>query len=97
MGWAMHAIAALQLGETVTIKPRGQSMRPRVADGQEVTVSPIDESGVRVGDVVLCRVKGRELLHLVKAVDGSRVQIANNAGHVNGWIGMNSIYGKAHI
>jgi hypothetical protein len=30
----------------------------------------------------------------VKAIDGSRFQIGNNRGFINGWIGPNSIYGK---
>jgi hypothetical protein len=46
------------------------------------------------GDVVLCKVYGREFLHLVKAVQDGRFQIGNNKGHVNGWVGANGIYGK---
>jgi hypothetical protein len=34
---------------------------------------------------VLCKVRGAEYLHLVKAIQGSRFQIGNNRGHVNGW------------
>jgi hypothetical protein len=97
MGWASHAIEALGRNETVTIKPRGHSMKGRVADGQEVTVSPVEHSKLQVGDVVLCKVKGREYLHLIKAIDGDRFQIGNNKGHINGWIGKNGVYGKADV
>jgi len=34
-----------------------------------------------------------EYLHLVKAIQGSRYQIGNNLGRINGWIGPNSIFG----
>lgn len=97
MGWATHAIEALGRGETVTIKPRGHSMEPRVKDGQEVSVSPVDLTTLAVDDVVLCKVRGKEYLHLVKAIDGDRFQIGNNKGHINGWIGKHGIYGKADV
>jgi hypothetical protein len=85
MGWASGAIAKLQRGEAVTIRPRGTSMEPKVHDGQEVTLRPATASDVRVGDIVLCRVGGNEYLHLVKAVSGERVLIGNNRGRINGW------------
>jgi hypothetical protein len=47
-----------------------------------------------VGDIVLCKVRGAEYLHLVKAIQGSRFQIGNNRGHVNGWVGPNAIFGR---
>ena len=50
-----------------------------------------------VDDVVLCKVGGRQYLHLIKAIDGNRFLIGNNRGGVNGWIGYNSIYGKADV
>lgn len=47
-----------------------------------------------VDDVVLCRVKGAEYLHLIKAIQGQRFQIGNNRGYINGWIGPHSIFGR---
>ncbi|HKQ91470.1 MAG TPA: hypothetical protein VJZ77_12330 [Blastocatellia bacterium] len=43
---------------------------------------------------MLCKVKGHEYLHLVKAIQGQRFQIGNNKGRINGWITASSIYGK---
>jgi hypothetical protein len=43
---------------------------------------------------VLCKVNGRQYLHLVKAVQGGRFQIGNNRGHVNGWVSASCIYGR---
>src|SRR5262245_54907543 len=43
---------------------------------------------------VLCKVNGRQYLHLVKAIDGNRFQIGNNRGRINGWISAHGIYGK---
>lgn len=94
MGWATAAIGKLQAGEQVLIHPRGNSMRPLVNSGDPVLVDP-DISNLKKGDIVLCKVRGRQYLHLVKALEGQRVQIGNNKGHINGWVGINSVYGKA--
>ena len=94
MGWATELIAKLQTGQTVQFRPRGHSMAGKIESGQLCTVEPIDPSAVKVGDVVLCKVRGREYLHLVKAVQGGRFQIGNNRGRVNGWVTAGSIYGR---
>jgi SOS-response transcriptional repressor LexA len=94
MGWASHYIAKLKSGETVSFRPRGNSMSGKIESGQLCTVKPIDTKNVEVGDIVLCKVKGHEYLHLVKAIQGQRFQIGNNKGRINGWITANSIFGK---
>jgi hypothetical protein len=94
MGWASHYIAKLKNGETVSFRPRGNSMSGKIESGQLCTVEPIDLEHIGVGDIVLCKVKGREYLHLVKAIQGQRFQIGNNKGRINGWISANSIFGK---
>jgi hypothetical protein len=94
MGWASHYIAKLKNGETVSFRPRGNSMSGKIESGQLCTVEPIDPSNIEVGDIVLCKVKGYEYLHLVKAIQGQRFQIGNNKGRINGWITANSIFGK---
>jgi len=93
MGWADFAIKALQEGKTVTIKPTGGSMKGKVDSGSKVTVEPISLDKIEIGDIVLCKVKGRQYLHLVKAKDKSRFLIGNNKGFTNGWT--SAVYGKA--
>ena len=94
MGWATAYIAQLRGGETVSFRPRGNSMSGKTESGQLCTVSPVNPATVKVGDVVLCKVNGREYLHIVKAIQGSRFQIGNNRGRINGWISASSIFGK---
>ena len=94
MGWAINYIQKLKNGETVSFRPRGNSMTGRINSGQLCTVVPITEGELKVNDIVLCKVKGREYLHLIKAIQDSRFQIANNHGFINGWISFNSIFGK---
>ena len=94
MGWATQYIAKLQKGETVSFRPRGHSMSGKIESGQLCTVAPVDPATVKVGDFVLCKVRGREYLHLVKAIQGQRFQIGNNRGHINGWVTAGSIFGR---
>ena len=95
MGWASGYIERLLRGETVKCRPRGHSMTPRIHSRQEYTIVPIKPGDkLYVDDVVLCRVKGKEYLHLIKAIQEDRYQIGNNHGLINGWIGPASIFGK---
>jgi hypothetical protein len=69
-------------------------MRGKIESGQSCTVAPVDAATLQVGDIVLCRVRGAEYLHLIKAIQGGRFQIGNNRGGINGWIGANGIFGR---
>jgi len=93
--WADNYIKQLQNGETVQFRPRGGSMTGRIESGQLVTVEPLNGRGPQVGDAVLCKVEGRQFLHLVKAIEGDneRFQIGNNKGRINGWTKWYNIYG----
>jgi hypothetical protein len=93
MGWATELIAKLQAGETVQFRPRGHSMKGKIESGQLCTVVPAPDE-LKAGDIVLCKVNGKQYLHLIKAVQGARYQIGNNRGRVNGWVSRHSIYGK---
>lgn len=94
MGWASRYIEKLLAGEIVSFRPRGNSMIGKIESGQLCTVEPVDPDSIAVGDIVLCKVKGHEYLHLVKAIQGKRFQIGNNRGRINGWVTANSIFGK---
>ena len=94
MGWATAYLEKLRNGETVRFRPHGHSMQGKIESGQLCTVEPVPPEELRVGDIVLCKVNGREYLHLVKAIQGERFQIGNNRGRINGWIGPSGIFGK---
>lgn len=95
MGWASGYITKLLEGKTVQFRPRGNSMQPRIESGQLCTVTPLGDDVVQPNDIVLCKVHGKEYLHLVKAVrHGGLYQIGNNKGHINGWINRKSVFGK---
>jgi phage repressor protein C with HTH and peptisase S24 domain len=95
MGWATAAIDRLRQGQAVVLRPRGHSMAGKVDDGDLVTVEPLGERELRVGDIVLVRRHGREYLHLVMATQGGRYLIGNHRGGVNGWVGRHAIAGIA--
>lgn len=93
MGWATGYIEKLQTNETVSFRPRGNSMTGKIESGQLCTVEPVN-GVLEKGDIVLCKVAGKQYLHLIKAIQGDRFQIGNNKGYINGWIGRNCIFGK---
>ncbi len=93
MGWATGHIERLQQGETVSFRPRGHSMKGKVDNGALVTVEPVGERTLAVGDIVLCKVGGNQYLHIIKAMRGPSYQIGNNRGGINGWISRGNIYG----
>ena len=92
MGWATYHIQNLLEGKTIQFRPHGSSMKGKIESGQLVIVKPVDRE-IQIGDIVLCKVKGKEYLHLVKAIRNGQYQIGNNRGYINGWITINSIYG----
>lgn len=95
MGWAASYIAKLKNGETVSFRPRGNSMKGKIESAQLCTVEPVaDCSSLRKGDIVLCNVNGAKYLHLIKAIQGKRFRIGNNRGRINGWVGANSIFDR---
>jgi hypothetical protein len=94
MGWATFAIEKLKNGHPVIIRPRGNSMAGLIKSGSLVEIKPLGKNSVIAKhDIVLCRVKGREYLHLVGAIQDNRYLIQNNRGHINGWITRDNIYG----
>lgn len=91
MSWANQYIEKLAAGETVQFRPRGGSMSGKIESGQLVTVAPVKLEELEKGDIVLCKVNGKQYLHLVKAIRGAQVQIGNNKGLINGWT--STVYG----
>jgi hypothetical protein len=95
MAWADAAIEQLRRGETAVVRPRGNSMTPRVRSGDACELEPVgDPSALRRGDVVLVKVKGTVYLHLITALEKERVQIGNNHGRINGWTSKANVYGR---
>jgi len=96
MNWQFH-IENLQNGNTVSFRPKGNSMQPKIESGNLVTVSP-DTSSLSEGDIVFCKVNGNYYVHLVKAKktegDKKLFLIGNNKGGINGWVTQTSIFGK---
>src|SRR5688572_12434204 len=78
MSWASASIALLCAGRRVQVRPRGNSMRPRIESGALCTLEPLgDDVELEANDIVLCSVRGTHYLHLIKAVQGGRYLIGN--------------------
>lgn len=95
MGWATQHIERLQTGEQAVFRPHGNSMTGRIESGQLCTVAPLTKhTELQIGDVVLCKVGGKQYLHLIKDVNGNKYLIGNNHGRINGWTDRRHIYGR---
>lgn len=92
---AWHQLMADNAPAELTIRPRGHSMEPLVHDRELVTIRRLTATdSLMKNDIVLVKVHGRVFLHKITAIDGDRVQISNNHGHVNGWASRAKIAGK---
>lgn len=85
MSWAANAIHDLDQGRETKFRPKGNSMLPRIKSGALCSVVPVVFSDLKKGDIVLCRVKGKDYLHYVGAIGERGAQIQNASGFVNGW------------
>lgn len=93
MSWAANAINELSQGRAVKIRPRGNSMLPKIKSGSLCSIVPAVWSEVEIDDIVLCRVKGKDYLHIISAKDQARgLRIQNASGFVNGWT--HRVFGK---
>lgn len=91
--WAQNYIEKLKKGQTVSFRPRGNSMTPIIRSGQQCIVVPLGTQSLQKGDVVLCKVKGNHYLHKILSVGQDKYLIGNNHGGKNGWIKRDHIYG----
>lgn len=90
-------VERLKNGETIKgYKESGNSMVPLIYSHEAVDIRPVDKA-IESDDMVFCRIGRRFFTHLVSAVDGSRVQISNNHGHVNGWTHKDHVYGLVSL
>lgn len=92
-------VERLLAGETIKkYKEGGNSMVPRIYSRQPVDIRPIDKD-LEVDDIVFARIGNRYFLHLISAInaDGSRVQISNNHGHINGWTPIANVFGLVSV
>lgn len=88
-------IEQLKAGETLQIRAGGNSMIGRLEPGALCTIEPLrDASMLAAGDIVLCRVRRTDYLHLIKAINGDSFLIGDNRGHINGWTPASKIFGK---
>ena len=92
VGAFQRIVASQESGLTFVPTPIDPYKRPDLTP--LVRASETIGKVLKKGDIVFCKVKSHFYLHLVSAVQGDRVQISNNKGHVNGWITRNGVYGR---
>jgi hypothetical protein len=83
------------IGERVSVRTRGRSMRGRIEDGQRVTLSPCDPRALSRGDVVLVQMKRNVVLHQIVEARGGRFLIGSTIGGINGLADAADVLGVA--
>ena len=73
----------------------GRSMEPVIPSGSRVTITPVHEERLELGDIVVAQVRDSTMLHLVKAIDyaGRQVEISGTSGPTNGWTPLDQVHG----
>lgn len=89
----LQIIERLKAGERVENREGGNSMTPRIASRQPVTIESVDLEKLEKGDIVYVKVRGRVYTHQVLALRSDEVQIGNNHGGVNGWTKRENVFG----
>jgi len=85
----------LKNGETCIVTGYGNSMTPKLKNGESVIMEPVTENTIlEKNDIVLCKVNGHYYCHLISAIKNNSYQISNNHKRVNGWISKDNIFGK---
>lgn len=91
---SLDVVEILRSGKNVErYKEAGNSMLPILKPNQPVTLEPIGDRELKVGDIVFCKVNGCFYTHKISKIRGRQYQISNNHHFVNGWVSRNSIYG----
>ena len=91
---SLDVVSILRSGRTIErYKEAGNSMLPIIRSRQPVTLAPVGERELAVGDIVFCKVRGNFYTHKITKLRGKQYQISNNHGFVNGWVSRNCIYG----
>ena len=77
----------VRFGFAADFRAFGSSMEPVIPSGSMVTIEPVDVERIELGDIVVARVGGSTMLHLVKTIDASRrqVEISGTSGSADGW------------
>lgn len=91
---SLDVVEILRSGKKIErYREAGNSMLPIIKSNQPVTLEPIGERELKVGDIVFCKVRGNFYSHKISKIRGNQYQISNNHHFVNGWVTRNSIYG----
>lgn len=87
-----RAVTTLESGQDFTMKVFGNSMRPMIDSGSDLTFRKTDD--YEVGDVVLSKVRGKfiDAHKITKVGADGRFMISNNKGRDNGWA--SRVYGR---
>lgn len=74
----------LQEGKSVRFTPTGVSMRPWIEGGRDAVVLRRVDADIRVGQVLLCKVGDRFVLHRLRAIEQDGTLVLQGDGNIVG-------------
>lgn len=74
----------LQEGKSVRFTPTGVSMRPWIEGGRDAVVLRRVDADIRVGQVLLCKVGDRFVLHRLRAIEQDGTLVLQGDGNIIG-------------
>ncbi len=80
-------IMILAQGQSVRVRPYGNSLRGIIKSGQLVELVPSEFNSIQTGDVVLVKWEKHYLLNKVIEIGKDTLLIGNNRGKIQGWVG----------
>ena len=97
----------LSHGRSVQVVPRGNSMYPRIKEGDTIMIAPLLNYVLKKGDIVLCRINhNRFITHQILDINNQQLvtkvktddndityTIANQSGKIDGHVTLDAIYG----
>ena len=91
--WLKLILNELSQGRRVQLVGRGNSMYPKIKDGETITITPIDNNELKINDIVFVRIAKKYLTHQILKIENGLMTISNIKGKIDGIVSVSSIYG----
>ena len=92
--WLKSILNELSQGRRVQLVGRGNSMYPKIKDGETITIDPyIGNNELKVNDIVFVRVGKNYLTHQILKIENDLITISNIKGKIDGIVPLTAIYG----
>lgn len=94
MNWAINHIASLSKGLSVTVNHNCKNLTLYFKGVSSITITPLSEVNLIIGDDVLCKVKGNIVFRKIKYIRDNVFTVSDVGNNIDGRVTKTFIYGK---